>query len=299
VLARAAAVLGSCWPDDGVSRNAAELWHWKEEASFWKNFRLQAECIARAGGGCRGRDTCLGWTLGESPACTPGRTCEGTIFRQCLERPGYENIEQVVDCATLDLDCDSRAICVDGPAVSCDLETYVEACEANMPSACASTGVVRRGPDCAELGLSCVADSAQSVDTVIARCTGSGNACENLSDALFDGIACAGDVLEACVNGRRQDLDCTTFGAGFSCQSHSGIPFCGLASECLPANLQGSLDRDVPQGGIPEPACDGALVVFCNAGRLERIDCTALGFTGCDIEAGYGCVPSPSTELVP
>jgi hypothetical protein len=36
-----------------------------------------------------------------------------------------------------------------------------------------------------------------------------------------------------------------------------------------------------------------------SADGLERIDCTALGFTGCDLEAGYGCVPRPKTELTP
>jgi hypothetical protein len=155
---------------------------------------------------------------------------------------------------------------------------------------------VRPGLDCAELGLACVADDAQNFG---ARCVGTGEACTNLSDPLFDGMACAGNTLVACVNGRQHDLDCATMGEGFSCQMNAGIPFCGLAAECLPAHLQGAADRDVPQGGLPEPSCDGTAIVFCNAGRLERIDCTTLGFTGCDLDAGIGCIPSPTSDLNP
>ena len=114
---------------------------------------------------------------------------------------------------------------------------------------------------------------------------------------LFDGMACAGSTLEACVNGRRHDLDCSTFGPGFSCQSYDGIPFCGLASDCLPANLW-DYGPDVSDDGDPVPACDGTSITFCNAGRVERVDCTERGFTGCDLQ-GLGCVPSPTSDLRP
>jgi len=256
VLALAAVVLGSCYPDDGVSRNAAELWHFREESGFWRKFRLQAECIAEAGGGCRALDTCFGWTLAASPACTPGATCDAGVFRNCVERPGYDNIEQTLRCAALGLECDVRVGCAQSLAVSCDPETHVGDCVANEPGSCLSAGVVRRGPDCTELGLTCIVDDSQAPDAVIARCTGTGDPCENLSDPLFDGLACSGGTLDACVNGRQQDFDCASLGEGFTCQSHSGIPFCGLASQCLPAHLQGWSDRDVPQGGIPAPACE-------------------------------------------
>jgi hypothetical protein len=107
-------------------------------------------------------------------------------------------------------------------------------------------------------------------------------------------IACTGTTFEACVNARRHEFDCSSYGPGFTCQSYDGVPFCGLASECRPGNVVDA-DWELSQQGKPEPSCDGTTLVFCNAGRLERIDCTELGFTGCDIDDGLGCIPSPTS----
>ena len=30
--------------------------------------------------------------------------------------------------------------------------------------------------------------------------------------------------------------------------------------------------------------CTGKVLAFCNAGRLEHIDCTTLGFTECEVK---------------
>jgi hypothetical protein len=295
VLARAAVVIGSCYPDDGVSRVVDGLWHSEVSSSFWPRFRLQAECIVAAGEGCRALDECLGWTLAESSGCTPGRTCDGTVFKYCFERPGFANVEQVMDCGTIGLSCDTRTVCVEPPAVTCDPDTYVPNCEGGRPRGCPPVGVVSQGPVCADVGLACEAGELGGAATIISDCVGAGAPCSPSSAKVYDGVACVGERLDACIGGRRETIDCTVVGEGFSCQEYDGFAFCGLASACLPANHQG--DRDVPQGGIPEPFCDGAVIEFCNAGRLERVDCTTLGFTGCDVEAGYGCVPSPQTEI--
>jgi hypothetical protein len=301
VIARAAVVLGSCYADDGVSRNASELWNWQEQDGFWGNFRQQAACIAEAGQGCGALDTCLGWAIEEKPGCTPGRACTGSRFTDCIEVEGLGTFEWRIDCAALGLECNTAIVCARAPAVGCELMGYVQSCENNVPQRCAvdaegppESGVVYAGPDCTSLGLECVAASPGSDEPVLAACTGSGAACESGWDEFSTGIACAGNMLEACVNGRRHDFDCTTTGPGFTCQTYQGVPFCGLASECLPGNV----DTDIfSQQGDPEPACDGTSIVFCNAGRLERIDCTSLGFTGCDLEAGLGCVPSPESDF--
>jgi hypothetical protein len=289
VIARAAVAIGSCYPDNGVSRNADALVHSGEHMG-WTRFYSEFRCIADAGRGCRALDDCLGWTLGASPGCTPGRSCDGDVFRNCIEMTGRDNVEERIDCGMTGYGCDSRAGCIRGAPIACEPLTYVESCDRLGPVTCPSTGVERLGVPCDLLDLVC--------DPDLGRCTGTGEACIGSSGAFYDGIACAGRTLEACVNGRRQDLDCAMFGEGFSCQSVGGIPFCGVAAECLPANLQGG-DRDVSQNGVPEPVCDGTSIVFCNAGRLERVDCTELGFTGCDLEAGLGCVPSPTSDLRP
>jgi hypothetical protein len=40
-------------------------------------------------------------------------------------------------------------------------------------------------------------------------------------------------------------------------------------------------------GPSSERVGDDAL--FCNAGELARVDCTALGFTGCFDDPAFGC----------
>jgi hypothetical protein len=291
-------VLGSCYEDDGVSREAAQLWRWREGSGINAQFYWQADCIAKAGGGCRALDDCLGYRLEAVDICMPGRTCGGSVFKHCFELPGYGNVEEQIDCATIRFECDPRATCVGDPIVTCDPLSYVETCDGvGFPLSCPAAGVVRPGPWCEATGLVCDVIDQPEGEPSLARCVGTGAPCTAPSGELLSGIACAGNVLEACANGRRQDFDCSAFDEGFSCQTVQGIPFCGLAAECLPANLQGSGDRDVSQNGDPEPTCDGDSIVFCNAGRLERVDCTELGFSGCENE--LGCVPSPKTELAP
>jgi hypothetical protein len=81
------------------------------------------------------------------------------------------------------------------------------------------------------------------------------------------GIGCEGDVLHACVWRREDNLDCRNFGPDFSCQTFEDSYFCGLANECDPSTY--------------EYTCDGSEVVFCDAGRLTRIDCVDFGFSEC------------------
>jgi hypothetical protein len=102
----------------------------------------------------------------------------------------------------------------------------------------------------------------------------------------YEGVSCTGSTLEACVGGRLTNVDCTTQGPGFGCQTVGTVSFCGLAADCVPAG-NGAASESHP------PSCDGTTLTFCSAGRLEHINCLSLGFTGCDVErAGhYGCIP--------
>ena len=102
----------------------------------------------------------------------------------------------------------------------------------------------------------------------------------------YEGLGCSGNTLTACVNQQQTTVDCSTLGPGFTCQTLGSQYFCGLANQCVPAdNYSGSTSNPVK--------CDGNTVVFCNAGRLEHIDCLSLGFTGCEVNHGaakYGCI---------
>jgi len=161
------------------------------------------------------------------------------------------------------------------------------ACDASEAPSCTAKGEVqfcgdgfRRKTPCESLGFSCVAG----------KCVGEGAACTDTSDRLSElvepvGTGCPGSTLQACLGGQTTSVDCATQGPGFSCQAVGGSYFCGLAAECLPSDNFGQKDA---------PTCDGTVLSFCSAGRLEHLDCTTLGFTGCDIDpkiGHYGCTP--------
>ena len=80
------------------------------------------------------------------------------------------------------------------------------------------------------------------------------------------------------------------FAACSDCQSLGALFFCGLASECEPADVGFSRTLDT---------CDGTILTTCNAGRIEHVDCTTLGFTGCQIDkknGKYGCIPGVTLQ---
>ncbi len=274
-IALVAAVVGACVPDDGTDRNAAHLWSPEvATARFYYRFALQAHCLAQANCGCDAIAQCAGFDEREDAECKPG--CAGTISTEC-----GDGLRQDLDCGAFGLTCQDGK-CVDGAFSACDDAMFTPSCDSDGRPVFCANGATLHGPDCAALGLVCDRGS----------CVGSGDACPNVShgeagDVISDGISCSGDMLQACVNGKTAELDCSLQGASFSCQTANGVHFCGLASECVPAD-------DYSPSATNPVTCDGSKVVFCNAGRLEHVDCAALGFTGCEVDpsqAHYGCIP--------
>lgn len=275
-LVRAAVVLGSCIGDDGINRTISVLHDPDTYTGFWSRYGLQAHCLATVGGGCDAVSACLGYDV---LAIAPGETCEpcvGSVASYCGDA-----YRATLDCATMGAQCDPAAGCTFGAAEFCDPDTFTPTCSGDgRPLNC--RGTVTVGPDCASFGLAC-ADG---------YCQGTDGACGTFNDStdqvqFFAGTACSGTVLEACVAGGRATRDCSTLGAGFSCQNVDDVFFCGVAAECIPG--------DIPPGSsVEDETCEGNEVLFCNAGRLERVDCTALGFAGCDVTSDYsfGCVPN-------
>jgi len=297
-FARAAVVLGSCvvgegihdttlYPRYAIDRSADYLWHAAEIPQMWGRFADQAECLANAGEGCNAVTQCMGYSVHTDPFCS-WRGCSGDRRGGC---GGSYYYVPVIDCASLGLgcyqsDCRSRAV------RRCD-ESIVPSCnEAGEPVTC-DLVYVREGPDCAALGLSCI-DGA---------CRGAGAACPSSPPSEYHvhykGIACNGNTLLACVGGAEHERNCAEMGPGFSCREVEGATFCGLGSECMPANQLGqSYEAMLVSSKAMPVACEGTTVVFCNAGRIERMDCTELGFTGCDTTFG-GCIPNFDSELRP
>jgi hypothetical protein len=274
ILARAAVMLGSCWPDDGVNRNLNNLWHAPDIPQFWGRVVQSADCLARARTGCRALTECTGYTtvLGASD-CVDG--CQGDVFTEC-----YTSAHVSIDCHKLGLHCDPLAVCTPSPAAACDENTFVPSCAADAQPLTCSRDFVQHGPDCAALGLAC----SKGV------CQGSGPACRAPApggqySVEYPATGCAGDILQACVGGGQHPFDCTKLGPGFSCRDVAGSFFCGLAAECVPGNHPTYDDQDGTGLG-----CSGTTLIFCNAGRLDHVDCRDLGFTGCDDKAKQ-CTP--------
>jgi hypothetical protein len=272
LVARAAAVLGSCMPDDGVARHAAHLWlgHLRADGIATR-FGAQLDCFANAACGCDAVEHCLSWVYRLIPAdCTNG--CEGEVVTGC-----GDGTVITADCSRVGLSCAPEGGCVTEALAACEF-SEAPTCTAQGEVSFCGSGFRRETP-CQSLGFNCVAG----------KCVGEGEACSATAPTLDDsvtpvGMGCSGGTLQACLGGTTTTVDCATQGPGFTCQSFDGSFFCGLAAECTPGNY----------AEAEAASCDGTVLTFCNAGRLEHIDCTSLGFTGCDIDEAighYGCTP--------
>ena len=266
-LTRAAVVFGSCVPDDGIAGFLLSVLQHQG-----RNAELTPEdiaCLADTGGGCDAVSTCLGITVDWPASCAPG--CDGALWTSCAD-----DVRTRVDCARAGLGCDPAWGCVALPVAECDPVSYMPGCEDGRPSYC--DGIVRHGPDCGAMGLVC--GPAPEGDAV--TCRGDIKACVpeywRPEHVLLEGEECMGDSVEVCANGGIGVIDCTGYGEGFSCRSFAGEHFCGRAEECTPE--------------VRPVECDGSTVIFCNVGRTDRVDCTSLGFGGCEAGAHGGCTPA-------
>lgn len=229
-------------------------------------------CLGRAVNGCVSLDECLGVRLDREVPCDD--SCDGDLLVGC----GSE-FRVLWDCSRSGEVCDPDAVdCRDPGLGECDPDAFEEQCQSGRPRYCSRYGVVLDGPDCAELGLEC----APTSDGRSVTCRGTEGSCDLFleSDArvIYEGHGCSDDVLETCANGGELQRDCSQLGEGFSCfrNAETLSSYCGLGDYC-------SLDnwRD---------DCDGATVIVCNMGEIARVDCTALGFSGCD--NARGCTPN-------
>ncbi|MGZ6093728.1 MAG: hypothetical protein ACXWUG_16980 [Polyangiales bacterium] len=274
----AAVFEGSCIPDDRANRLLADAYYDVDSDPFdGKLHRGAIACLAAKTNGCQAVQDCLGISVDSAGGpCTEG--CSGTVATAC-----DDPLKFTVDCGRYGLSCNSRG-CLP-PLPACDRTTFVPSCDGGAPTFCNSDGL-KHGLKCADYGMEC---GTQGMGTsTFAFCRGTGPVCNSgattgLSISSRNGIACDGAKLRACVNGNEATFDCATIGKGFTCQSGTiggkSVAFCGLAAECDPTVSS-------------QPSCEGNDLVVCNAGRIEKVDCTALGFSGCNATAKV-CSPSP------
>lgn len=159
---------------------------------------------------------------------------------------------------------------------------------ANRAGSCVDGKAVTCGSaqNCPAFGLGCTVHERTGLDPT-AFCVGTGPACatNEYYDIHYDqGIRCEGNTLVTCMNGTETEVDCASFARGFTCYGGS-TPHCGLGAACEP----GSFLRPTQS----PTTCEGTSLVVCNAGRIDRVDCRALGFTSCaEVASGVArCVP--------
>jgi hypothetical protein len=263
VIARASVALNSCTSDDGFFRTQTYL-RGVQGGYAYPGGRAFVDCLAAVTTGCDGVLACMGISpLQGGETCG---TCQGNVAVVC----GDANA--LWDCSTTNSTCES-GVCIPAGTTSCQYNTFPDQCDAQgRPNHCSR--YVQVGPDCAAFGLQC-GDASFGTG-----CIGTGSSCSFDSFSDFDigyrGLACDGASLHACVSGALADLDCACLGPGYTCQTSGGAYFCGAAADCDPATYS--------------KTCEGSSAVFCNAGKLTSIDCTALGFTSCATDVRIGCM---------
>jgi hypothetical protein len=274
---RAAVFLGSCLSEgnDHLSpQGLLDAMYYVVQTGwpFETALEYTTQCFADRTDGCAAVEDCFAahavFNEGEcNTTCLPGNVaqiCAGThsLF---------------LECDRLGMQCTPRG-CSPYPVLEpCDPVTF-EQCQDGTPYHCSvDYPYSRRGAPCSEIGMECSVIQVGSEPWSV--CKGTGAACESLSTSYNSisfgaaDVACQGTEARACVNGAEHVYDCGSLGDGFACQGTGTYAFCGLSNDCNP-------------GGTFQTTCEGEQIVVCNAGRVDRIDCKALGFDGCDMGTG-------------
>jgi hypothetical protein len=221
-----------------------------------------------AANGCEAVATCLHGGGDAKAAAFCGQRgvvsgCDGSRLVSCSDDDAHE--ATVVDCAEMGATCadiksagglvmracSAPAKCPAGsPDVRCEGANTVISCRdgAYERVVCpAGTKCEEHRDEAGDAAASCVVPGQR-------RCIGGLRRCEE-------------DRLIECEHGKTKVTDC--IGQGLHC---AGV---GPRAGCsVPENVE--CDKEML------PRCDGGNVVFCAAGRLEKIPCASLGLGPCD-----------------
>jgi len=272
--ARAAVIISSCYGEFEPESSLYQMYSRRHAAGDLSDYRGFVECIDSKHNGCQAVADCIGIVRDFSGPCAD--RCDGNTLEAC-----DDSVKVRVDCTKLGRTCklttSNGARCVRADALDCP-DASLSACgDDGRPKYCQYEQVTD-GVECSKYGLTCAAG----------HCVGNEGACQagsqSSSHVTYEGKACDGQRLKACAGGGLVTLDCGSMVAGATCQNRQadGGPstFCGFAVECNP---------DDPV----KAQCEGDNVTVCNGGRIDRVDCKALGFTGCQASRSYAfCIPS-------
>lgn len=282
VAARAALFIATCISDDGVNRTLQQIY--LERTTNPYRTRAVLECLGAKTNGCAAVTDCLGLQYSTDGGCGDA-ACAGNVYNEC----SGADFRLSVDCTKTSRTCVPQpgAYCVGAGETVCDESTTVGTCEGNTPVGCVD-GVLQRGVDCAKYGATCGVISTFSSGGKMTGCEGASGACTGTSNddaitARWEGVRCENGKLLGCVQNGLAPLDCAESAIGFTCfdapdGGSTSMAYCGTAAECSPKS---------PWNKVAA-TCDATSVVMCNGGKISKLDCTTLGFTGCN--AGL-CTP--------
>jgi len=209
-------------------------------------------CAASAKGDCGAFRACFGGDWVELGRCREGASCGGNTMFSAPDGPTFE-------CGAIGGTC--MELWSNGLRACCNAEpcggTGEFTCEGGKASFCGGWGE-RVDFDCAANGQTCTFDSQ-------APCKGV-DACDPMSTASI----CKGSVAVYCAGGGLTSHDCSTTGFRTACSPGTSPwenPCRPEFMECDPTTFTGM--------------CDGESVIVCADGGLTSIDCSALGFGGC------------------
>lgn len=261
--ARAAVTLASCLTEMPAERDLLQMYGRRYPAGTPDDWGAVVPCLDQARNGCRAVADCLATTSGPNHTTTH---CDGNVADT-----SFLSFDVRVDCTRIGRTCEivgALAECIDTSTATCIGDAGAGAvgrCDGEGRPVSCRAGHEVLGVACPTLGLECRGGDAT-------YCAGTEGDCpaRALSSSFVDltGVSCLGDSLRACVGGGLATVDCGSWVLGTTCQPGAGTPYCGFRSECVP-------------GEAAAADCDGDSVVVCNGGRIDRIDCRALGFRGC------------------
>jgi hypothetical protein len=250
----ACTIIGSCVPDDGV--NACLRGVYGQDQDFSK---AVLQCLAKTKG-CAGVKSCLGVWISQGTVCGPtqpdSQCTDANSVVWCDDSLGiHADCQKIfgVGCKSFGSGTKSEAECSSGATCS----GTTKGCVGGNGTKC-KNGIETFDEPCVIAGLKCNAG----------KCVGSMEACTQSK--------CEKDVVALCVRGYYKRMDCKGFGAGFSCHQSASGARCVQGTACEP-------DTSKHKEG-----CNADKLTVCHAGKVQTVDCKALGFTGCSL---YGCTP--------
>jgi len=297
-VVNAAIFLQSCvdgmyWNMPRINRAAYEMYYTVIRDPTIGAFFARSGCFKDKTNGCAAVAECVGYvhevyrdnqpldTLENETTCIDGiRRYTGPVGQNGTTENVWFN------CKAFGLECYTDRIGDPCSTVRtpCDPAVDTKECDGNRPYLCDDSYNLGKfysfeRPDCTEFGMVCINQY---------YCAPPGPSCTVEgpywhSGQLFSyGVGTIGcdspTTLRICMDGHETTVECPSLADGFTCIP-GGLPDtkpkCGFANEC---------DLD----GLTY--CEGDSVVLCDAGKIRKVDCKSLGFTGCNKEWGV-CSP--------